>query len=293
MASEASQQWTVLKLLEWTKDYFARAEIDSPRLAAEMLLAHVLGCERIELYARFDHEPTDQQRSAYRQLVGQAGEHEPVAYLVGCKEFYSLRFTVTPAVLIPRPETELLVAQATDHLKKLAKPAFMWDVCTGSGCVAIATAAQVEDLTVLATDISDEAVAVAADNAAAHSLDGRVMCRHADLLTRPADCGELPLFDVITANPPYVATGDELPPTVLREPAAALRAGAGGLDVIRPLIAAAPDQLADDGLLILEFGQGQADAVRDLIVATGRFAEPTIRRDHQDIERTASARRAR
>jgi len=278
-----------MRLLEWTKDYFARAQVDSPRLSAEMLLACVLDCERIELYARFDGVPTDRQRHAYKQLVRRAAEHEPVAYLVGGKEFYSLRFTVTPAVLVPRPETELLVSHATDHLKSLGRPGFMWDVCTGSGCVAVATARQVDDLTVLATDVSDEAVAVAAGNAADNGVNGRVLSRQADLLTRPADCGDLPAFDAITANPPYVATGDELPPAVLHEPASALLAGADGLDVIRPLAAAAPDQLADGGALILEFGCGQADAVRDLIVATGRFAEPAIIRDQQSIERVAVA----
>ena len=282
-----------MSLLDWTKDYFVRRQVDSPRLAAEMLLAHVLGCERIDLYARFDHAPTDAQRDAYRALVRRAADHEPLAYLVGCKEFYSLRFTVTPAVLIPRPETELLVSRATDRLKALGRPGFMWDVCTGSGCVAVAAARQIDDLTVLATDASADAVAVAAGNAAHHGVDGRVLSRQANLLTRPADCGQMPAFDVITANPPYVATGDDLPPSVRREPPAALLAGPDGLDVIRPLVAAAPDQLSDGGALILEFGRGQADAVRDLIVATGRFAEPAIIRDQQGIERVAVAARSR
>ena len=280
-----------MRLLEWTTGYFSDGQVDSPRLAAEMLLASVLGCQRIELYARFDHVPADAQRDAYRQLVRRAAEHEPVAYLVGCKEFYSLRFTVTPAVLIPRPETELLVAHATDRLKALGRETFMWDTCTGSGCVAIATARQIDGVTVLATDISAEAVAVAAGNAADHGVDERVLCRQSDLLTRPADCADLPAFDVITANPPYVAAGDDLPAVVRHEPAGALLAGPDGLDVIRPLIAAAPDQLADGGALVLEFGRGQADAVRDLIVAAGRFAEPAIIRDQQSIERVAVATR--
>ena len=291
MTEPTSQTWTVLKLLEWTKGYFAQAQVDSPRIAAEMLLAHVLRCRRIELYTSFDYQPTDDQRNAYRQLVRRAARHEPTAYLIGCKEFYSLRFTVTPAVLIPRPETELLVTQATDYLKALGRAAFMWDACTGSGCVAIATAMQLDDLTVLATDISDDAVTVATGNAAAHGLVGRLRCRKADLLARPTDCDDLPAFDVITANPPYVAEGDQVAPSVTHEPPGALRAGPDGLDVVRPLVADAPGQLAEGGVLILEFGCGQADAVRDLIVATGRLAEPAIIRDHQGVERVAVAAR--
>jgi len=278
-------------LLQWTQGYFQQAHVDSPRLAAEMLLAHVLGVERIELYAHFDHEPTDRERNCYRELVRRAADHEPVAYLIGSKEFYSLRFRVTPAVLVPRCETELLVAQAIEHLMGLDRPGFMWDACTGSGCVAIATAVQLPDLTVLATDISEQAVAVAEENARAHGVSGRVRCRQADLLTRVPDCEDLPAFDVITANPPYVAEGDWVDPSVNHEPRSALLGGADGLEVIRPLVAAAPDELAEGGKLIMEFGWGQGDAVRELVVAGRRFAEPIIIRDHQGIERVAVASR--
>jgi len=256
-----------------------------------VLLAHVLGCRRIELYTRYDYEPTADQLAAYRELIQRAFKDEPVAYLVGRKEFYSLSFKVTTDVLVPRPETEILVAEAVAHLRSLDRAGIMWDVCTGSGCVAIATASQVDDATVLATDVSPQAVAVAAENAAAHGLDGRIRVRQADLLARPGDSADLgDKFDVITANPPYVADGDPVSETVKYEPQLALRGGADGLDVIRKLVIQAPQHLAAGGVLAMEFGAGQADGVRDLLVAEG-FGEPRIIRDHQGIERAAVAMR--
>lgn len=283
----ANEAWTVLKLLGWMKEHFAARKVDSPRLSAEVLLAHVLGCQRIELYARHDKEPTEPQRATLRELVKRAADHVPVAYLVGKKEFYSLSFKVTPDVLIPRPETEGLVAEALAHLERLGRPGRVWDVCTGSGCVAVAIASQALDATVLATDISEPALAVAAENAQANDVGDRVRLARADLLALPPEGADLAPFDVVTANPPYVGTNDVVGESIKHEPHGALYAGKDGLDVIRRLIPMAPAVLADGGALILEFGLGQADAVRDLIVATGAFTEPQIRRDQAHIERIA------
>ena len=286
---QQADQWTVLRLLNWTKDFFERSGVDSPWLAAEVLLAHCIGSQRIELYARFDYQPDPAQLKAYRQWVKRAGAREPVAYLVGHKEFYSLKFTVTPDVLIPRPETEMLVSEAISHLKQLGAASEVWDVCTGSGCVGIAIASQVKNASVLATDISGEAIAVAKQNAEAHSLAERVHCCVADLLTLPADAPMSGPFDVITANPPYVAEDDEVAPEVKHEPQLALIAAEGGLACIRKIVAAAASFIKPGGLLAMEFGCGQASDVRDLIVATGEFEEPRILRDHQEIERAAIA----
>ena len=291
MNSKPEAPWTVLRLLNWTKEYFAQAGLEEPRLAAEVLLAHALGLERIQLYAGFDHQPPPEQLASFRDMVQRARQHEPIAYLVGSKEFYSLKFKVTPDVLIPRPETEALVAEAVAHLKSLGRDGLVWDVCTGSGCVAIAVAKQVPAVRVLATDVCDAAVAIACENARTHGVQDRLRCRQADLLTLPADCDDLAAFDVITANPPYVAQGEKVAETVQHEPKLALYAGADGLDAIRPIVRDAPGLLRDGGSLILEFGYAQADAVRDLIVAGGRFEEPRILPDHQGIERTAVARR--
>ena len=291
MPSVPSEPWTVLRLLDWTKNHFARAGLDCPRLAGEILLAHVLRCRRIELYTRFEHRPDDKQLAAYRELVKRAAGHEPIAYMVGKKEFYSLAFKVTGGVLIPRPETEILVDQAVGYLKGLGRPALLWDVCTGCGCVAVATAANVEGLTVLATDISAEAVAIAAENAAACGVGARVNCRQCDLLALPPDWEGGREFDAITANPPYVPDDEELSETVRHEPPPALRGGADGLDFIRRLLADAPDVLGAAGRLIMEFGHDQRDAVTRLIAAAGAFGEPQIILDHQAIARAAVAKR--
>jgi release factor glutamine methyltransferase len=290
--TEPNAPWTVLRLLDWTKDYFARAGVESPRLCAEVLLAHVIGCRRIELYARFNYEPASDELATYRQLVKRAVEHEPVAYLVGTKEFYSLNFRVTHDVLIPRPETEILVSEAANHLRALEGTSITaWDVCTGSGCVAAAIAHNVANARVLATDISPAAVEVAAGNVESLGLAQRVLVAQADLLELPDEAAELAPFDVITANPPYVAEGDELGQGVEHEPREALFAGRDGLEVIRRIVADAPARLRSGGMLAMEFGQGQADAVRDLLVTFGDFDEPRIVRDLQGIERAAVALR--
>ena len=289
VSAQPSQPWTVLRLLDWTREYFETAGVDQPRLAAEVLLAHALQCQRIELYARFNHQPDEQCRASFRKLVKQAAEHRPIAYLVGGKEFYSLRFKVTPDVLIPRPETEILVAEAIRHLRAPGRPAAIWDVCTGCGCVAVAVASQVPDVTVLATDVSEAALAVAAENAAVHGAAGRVQVGKADLLTLPEDWHGPQAFDAITANPPYVAEGDPVGESVKHEPRLALYAGRDGLDFIRPMVAAAPGFLASGGALIMEFGYRQGGAVRALIAETGAFGEPKVLMDHQAIERAVVA----
>ena len=292
---EGGEPWTVLRLLNWTKDYFAGKGVDAPRLAAEVLLAHVLGCPRIELYARFNQEPDEAKRTAFRQLVKRAAEHEPVAYLVGAKEFYSLRFAVRPGVLVPRPETEILVAETLDHLQRCGAsdgPPRVWDVCTGSGCVAVAVAHECGQSLVLATDTAPAALEVAEDNAEAHGVASRVRVREADLLALPADCADMPPFDVIVSNPPYVAEGDEVGPETAHEPPEALYAAAGGLAALEAIIRGAPPLLAPGGVLIVEFGRGQADAVHERLEATGAFEPARFLRDHQNIDRAAVAVKA-
>jgi release factor glutamine methyltransferase len=254
-----------------------------------MLLAYVLKCPRLHLYTRFDYQPTPEQLATFHELVRRAKAYEPVAYLVGEKEFYSLRFKVTPDVLVPRSETEVLVSEAVTHLRKHQGAATMWDACTGSGCVAIATASQVPDVSVLGTDISPQAVAVAAENAALHHLDGRVRFRVADLLAMPEDCRDLAPFNVITANPPYVAEHQMISETVRHEPPIAVHGGVDGLDFLRRVVAAAPAVLAAGGAMVLEFGYTQADAISELLAATGAFDPPRVIRDHQGIERSLVA----
>jgi release factor glutamine methyltransferase len=290
----AGEQWTVLKLIDWTREYFARSGLEEPRLAAEILLADVLGCERVRLYARYDEPVAAEPRGAFRELVRRAAAGEPIAYLTGRKEFYSLSFKVTPDVLIPRPETELLVDAALEVARAADGPVRLWDLCTGSGCVPVAAARYAPNLTALASDISEAALAVAAANVAAHQLDDRIRLERADLFDAAAEATGQEGFHVITANPPYVSEGDyeDLSPQVRREPAVALRAGADGLEVIRAIAAGAAGRLAPGGTLAVEIGMGQADAVHDLLTEAGGYEDIRFRKDPAGIERTAVARRA-
>jgi release factor glutamine methyltransferase len=256
-----------------------------------MLLAHVLQTQRIQLYARGQEVPDDAQRSGFRELVRRAGAGEPVAYLVGSKEFYSRRFEVTPDVLIPRPESELLVDLAVEELKARGGAGQVWDVGTGSGCVAVAIAANAPGASVLATDISPEALEVARRNVEANNLAGRVICGLADLATLPGEWTGEPTFDVLVSNPPYIAIDEPIGPTVEHEPDLALYGGAAGLDLLGPLIAQAPGVLKPGGLLGIEIGFTQADAVAELLDQTGAFETPDFILDHQQIERIAVARK--
>lgn len=291
MTNTNSQEevWTVLKLINWTKDYFQKAHFEDARLSAEVLLAHALHCRRIELYTRFDYIPTTAELGEFRETVQRARKYEPIAYIIGEKEFYSLRFKVTPEVLVPRSETEMLVREAVEHLKGLGRPGTAWDVCTGSGCVGIATASQVKDARVLGTDISETALTVANENAELNGVADRVRFRPADLLTLPEDCADLAPFDVITGNPPYVADNQMITEVVKAEPKVAIFGGPDGLNFIRPLVNKAHELLRPGGALIMEFGYAMADAVRDLTVGTGEFKEPKILSDHQGIERSMVA----
>ncbi|MFW6145755.1 MAG: peptide chain release factor N(5)-glutamine methyltransferase [Planctomycetota bacterium] len=292
-AQTNTEPWTFLRLINWTKDYLAGRGLDSPRLAAELLLAHVLDCPRMALYTQFDRVATEAERARFRELVKRAAEHEPVAYLVGRRDFYSLEVAVTPNVLIPRPESEGLVDRAVDHLRGLGRPGQAWDACTGSGAVALAIAANATETRVLATDTSDAALAVALTNAETHDLTDRVVVAKADLLALPADVGIEGRFDVITANPPYVTAADmeTLPPDVRHEPAEALFGGREGLDFIAPLLEQAPGHLAEGGLLAMEIGYNQAEAVRDLAERDGRYERIGFDRDAAGIERILVAYR--
>ena len=281
--------WTIKRLLEWTREHFEKCNVESPRLCAEVLLADALSCQRLELYARFDQQPDDQQRAKFRENVQRCATGEPMSYIVGKKEFYSLCLTVSPDVLIPRPETELLVDHAVDHLRKIQTAAMVWDVCTGSGCVALGIAKNAPKAQVLATDISPQAVTIAAKNTIDLGLDSRVVCRLADLLTLPQEWESQHggTFDVITANPPYVCTDDPIGVPVEHEPKLALFAGDDGLNVLKPLIGGVSRFLKPRGIFCVEFGYKHADIVHELIVATDSLEVPTIIKDHQNIPRIA------
>ncbi len=272
-AARSNGDWTVGKLLAWTRQHLESRGIDDARLCAELLLAKALDCERIILYTRFNEQPTDGQRATFREMVKAAAEHKPIAYLIGRKEFYSLGFLVTPDVLIPRPETELLVECVEAWCAARPQETFdVLDVGTGSGCIAIAIAKRNEAVQAVGTDISPAALAVARQNAEHHGVTDRVRFLEADMLDLPAEArpGGEPdgRFDVIVSNPPYVAEGDraDLPANIRdHEPGVALFCGADGLDAYRRLADELGGCLKPGGLLLVEVGDDQAGDVETIL----------------------------
>lgn len=258
--------WSVLRLLNWTTDYFKTQGNEAPRLDAEVLLAESLRCKRIELYTRFDEVPAETVRNAFKALVKKRGDGVPVAYLVGRKEFYSLEFAVEEGVLIPRPETELLVVTALDRIKEhgMTEP-MIADVGTGTGAIAVSIAMRAEGAKVIAIDVSPQAVALANKNAETHGVSDRVYATESDLF---AKLKASRTFDLILSNPPYVTTNEliDLEPTVRdHEPHLALDGGPEGTDVIERLLAEAPARLNEGGELLIEISPMIADRVEQLV----------------------------
>lgn len=275
MSSE--EPWTVKRILDWTIQFLKEKGSASPRLDAEVLLAHARKCQRIQLYTQFDQPLTDDQRTTMRGLVKRRAAAEPVAYLVGHKEFFSLDFLTPPGVLIPRPDTEVLVMAALDVLKGSNLTRGL-DLCTGTGCVAIAIAKNHPRIQFTAVELSPQALEVARSNVARHQLDARINVLEGDLFA-PVPAGER--FDLIVSNPPYVASGEiaELASDIREhEPHLALDGGADGLDVIRRIVRESPQRLASGGWLMFELSPEQAPAAIE-IMQEGRFTSVAARND--------------
>ncbi len=259
----APATWTVKALLGWTTDFLHKKGVEprEARLEAQVLLAHVMGCARIELVARSDEQPTDAERAAFKDLIRRRVDGWPVAYLVGRREFYLLPFEVSPAVLIPRPETETLVLEALRLLKGKPAPRVL-DLGTGSGCVAVSVAHQCRPAAVTAVDVSPDALEVARRNAARHGVADRVTFLRGDLFAPlPTDSA----FDLIVSNPPYVTPAElaGLAPEVRdHEPRVALDGGPDGLAFYRRIAADAGRFLAPGGSVLVEVGWTQDAAVR-------------------------------
>ena len=285
--------WTVGRLLQWTADFLKSRGADSPRLDAEILLAEALGCQRIQLYTAFEEVPNEEKRTAFRALVRQRADGTPVAYLVGRREFYSLSFKVGPGVLIPRPETELIVVTLLDLVKQRTdcSPPRIADVGTGSGILAVTVAKHLPAAQVVATDTSTVALGIAAENARQHGVAERVQWIECDLLTGIA---AEPTFDFIVSNPPYVSTAEyeKLPPDVKNfEPREALLAGPQGTEVIERLLLQAAGRLRPGGQLLIEISPMIHTAVQALLAAaTGWQPGPTVK-DLARLPRVVQARR--
>ena len=282
--------WTVGRLLTWTTEWLGARDSDSPRLDAEVLLAHVRGCPRIALYTAFGTPVSDQERGRFRELVKRRGEGEPVAYLVGSREFFSLPFSVTKDVLVPRPETEGLVVRSIDLCKAAAAPRII-DVGTGSGAIAVTLATRLPKATIVATDISSAAIAVARANAEHHGVANRMTFVQCDLMSDPRAAGP---WNVIVSNPPYVREDEfeALPRDVrLHEPRTALVSGPTGVEVVERLVAAALAALAPGGWLLVEIGPAVVAAAEAAIERQpGLLPEATLK-DMAGLPRIVQARR--
>ncbi len=235
---------TLLEVLKRATGYLETHGSESPRLDAEVLLAHVLGVRRLDLYLQFDRPLEEMQLAPYRELTGRRGKGEPVAYLTGHREFMALDFTVTPDVLVPNPDTEVLVQRAVEWGRLRGGALRFADVGTGSGCVAIAVAHYLPEATVDATDISEAALAVAAGNAERHGVGDRVRFLRGDLAEPLTGT-----YDALLANLPYVVEGTALAAAVTAQPAIALFGGSG---LVNRLLEAAPRLLAPGGIALLE-----------------------------------------
>lgn len=288
----SEDEWTIGKLLEWTKDYLAKSGSESPRLDAEVLLAHAKKCKRIELYTTFDEVADESVRTTFRNLVRQRAEGTPVAYLVESREFYSLPFFVNSAVLIPRPETEFLVIRLLDLAKTRDKKELsIVDVGTGSGVIAICAAIYLPESRIVAVDASQEALEVAKANAITHGVADRIEFVNGDLLGGVSNRAP---FDFILSNPPYVSESEyaELDVQVKdHEPRLALVAGPTGTEVIERLIPQAADMLETGGSLIMEISPMIHAAVIELLASDERFGPSHTTQDLAKHPRIVDASR--
>lgn len=293
--------WTTRKLLAWITEAFTKKGMDSPRLSGELLVSHVLGCDRLRLYMDADRPASPLERDTLRDLVGRALKNEPVQYLVGEAWFFGLPFHVDRRVLIPRPSTETIVEQVLLHAR--AEPGFggktgegvrFADVCTGSGCIAISLLKNLTKAFAVATDLSEPALELARKTAARHAVAERIEFLHGDLLeplrNHPGGAGRE--LHYLVSNPPYIpdAEWDAVATNVKDfEPHEALRGGADGLKFVRPLIEQAPDQLRPGGLLLIEIAAATADAVLALAQSHPHLDRARIVKDFEGLPRTLVA----
>jgi release factor glutamine methyltransferase len=280
------ERWTVLKVIQWTNEHFQKKGLDNPRLEAEVLLAHLLGIDRMGLYLNYDRPLKEEERTAYREMIQRRMAGEPIAYIVGSKEFWSLSFAVSPECLIPRPQTEHLVEEAVRIGKGLEPPLRVLEIGYGCGAVAIALARELDQAQIVATDISPGACSLAQENAEAHGVKGRIRFVLGDLFP----IGEKP-FGLICSNPPYIPTKEVLslaPEVRDYEPLNALDGGEDGLRFFRQIAQGAPAFLVAGGWLLLEMGQGQAPQVVAILQEHG-FKHIDLIPDYAGVKRVIRA----
>lgn len=287
------ENWTIQKLLNWITEYFTSKGIDSPRFSAELLLSHVVTMTRIELYTQFDKLVTKQQLDMLHSLVKRAGQDEPIVYIIGKTEFYSLGLEINNNCLIPRPETELLVERGIEFLRTRTGDQLVCDLCTGSGCVAVAIAKNFENCEMIATDISEKALAVAVKNIEKHQLENRVKLKCGDLFEPIMNQSAEAKFDLIVCNPPYVSESEfeKLEKNVKEyEPKLALIADRNGLDIYHKIIEQCETFLKPGSAIMMEIGYAQGPAIKELLEKAGIFTEISIEKDLCDNNRIAIAK---
>jgi len=283
-----TESWTIKKLVDWTTDYFKKYSIEWPHLEAEILLAHALNVPRIQLYVQFERVLKEDELKSFKALILRRSKREPIAYITGYQPFMSVNIKVTPAVLVPRPETEKLVEVALEEAKQLKGPRVA-DIGVGSGAIAVCLAKFLPEARVFGTDLSKEAIEVAEENAQARGVADRCEFFVGDLFG-PLEGHS---FDIIVSNPPYIKTAEitKLQPEIKDfEPRSALDGGEDGLKFFKEIIAAAPPYLKTGGYLILEVGAGQDTEVSEMIKSSRKFEEPGSYKDLSGIKRVVKAK---
>jgi release factor glutamine methyltransferase len=279
---------TIKEALLYGRRRLAAAGIQNPVLDSELILAHVLGLNRLQVIVDNKKELTGKQLALYERLLDLRRRHVPVAYITGRKEFYGLEFFVRPGVLIPRPETEFSVEEALQAIKDLRNPRVA-DLCCGSGAIAVTLAVKSPGLVVYASDISETAVEVTRENAVKHRVEERVFFMRGDLW-EPFEKKGIGDLDAVVSNPPYIPSGEieTLPEDVKREPVMALDGGPDGLEIYRRIISKAPAFLKAGGRIIFEIGWNQAAPVKALLEKAG-FEVKKVIKDYAGLDRVVSA----
>ena len=295
MKAMPEKKWKIKDLLSVAADYLRQKQIENPRLTAEVLLAHGLKLERIGLYLNFDKPLTKEEVSDFRALIQRRIGHEPLQYITGKQEFWSLDFEVNSKVLVPRPETEVLLEQAIALAKTIpvssGQSLRVLDMCTGSGIVSVVVAREVEDARIWATDISEDALKVARRNAGVHKVSGKIEFLQGDLWAPITNLH----FDLILSNPPYVSTSEypDLPPEVRdHEPKIALDGKEDGLHCIKEIIKYAPDFMDSGGWLMIEMSPGQTGTVMTMMDEMNAYTGIKRVKDYSRLYRVVMAQKS-
>tara|TARA_B100000959_G_scaffold269571_1_gene315490 strand:+ start:871 stop:1746 length:876 start_codon:yes stop_codon:yes gene_type:complete len=288
------KDWTVTQAYFWASKILSANDIPAPYAEAEYLLAHALKCDKKEVIVNHDRVFLDNEADLFKELIDRRLKREPSQHIIGEEEFWGLSFKVTKDVLIPRPETQLLVKESLKEAKNFSPEVNVIDLCTGSGCIAVCMAVELPESKVYAIDLSDKALAVARENAKKHGVDKRITFLEGDLLNPLEPLGLKGKIDLFLSNPPYVSKKmmEELQPEIeLYEPMLAVFGGEDGFDYYRRIIPEAAEYLKPGGHLILEIGYGQEDGTVSLIEEATVYKEIEVKKDFAEIDRVVKAQR--